>query len=41
MTGNVREFVYRDLLPWLAYKEARAIIPFDAAPPPQGENDKK
>jgi hypothetical protein len=26
---------------WLAYKEARALIGFDAAPPPKGENDKK
>jgi hypothetical protein len=30
-----------DLIVWLAYKEARALIKFDAAPPPKAENDKK
>jgi WD40 repeat protein/serine/threonine protein kinase/tetratricopeptide (TPR) repeat protein len=26
---------------WLAYKEAKVMIKFDAAPPPKGKNDKK
>ena len=30
-----------DLILWLAYKEAKAMIQFDAAPPPKAENDKK
>ena len=30
-----------DLLLWLAYKEAKALLKFDAAPPPKAENDKK
>jgi hypothetical protein len=30
-----------DLILWLAYKEAKAMIHFDAAPPPKAGNDKK
>jgi hypothetical protein len=30
---------HNDLLVWLAYKEAKAMIQFDAAPPPKAEND--
>jgi len=30
-----------DLILWLAYKEAKAMIKFDAAPAPKAENDKK
>jgi hypothetical protein len=30
-----------DLILWRAYKEAKALIPFDAAPPPKVESDKK
>ena len=30
-----------DLILWLAYKEAKALIQFDAAPPPKAEKDKK
>jgi hypothetical protein len=30
-----------DLILWLAYKEAKAMIQFDAAPPPKGKADKK
>jgi len=30
-----------DLILWLAYKEAKAMIGFDAAPPPKAEKDKK
>ena len=30
-----------DLILWLAYKEAKAMIKFDAVPPPKAENDKK
>jgi hypothetical protein len=30
-----------DLILWLACKEAKALIKFDAAPPPKTENDKK
>ena len=30
-----------DLILWLAYKEARALIQFDAAPPANAVNDKK
>jgi tetratricopeptide (TPR) repeat protein len=30
-----------DLILWLAYKEAKALIQFDAASPPKAENDKK
>jgi WD40 repeat protein/serine/threonine protein kinase/tetratricopeptide (TPR) repeat protein len=33
--------VYWDLVLWLAYKEARTMIQFDAAPPAKAENDKK
>jgi tetratricopeptide (TPR) repeat protein len=32
---------YNDLILWLAYKEAKSIIEFDAAPPPKAEDDKK
>ena len=32
---------YDDLILWLANKEAKALIKFDAAPPPKAENDKK
>ena len=30
-----------DLILWLAYKEAKAMIQLDAARPPKTENDKK
>jgi hypothetical protein len=30
-----------DLILWLAYKEAKAIIKFEAAPPPKGKDGKK
>jgi WD40 repeat protein len=30
-----------DLIVWLAYKEAKAMIRFDEDPPPKGRNDKK
>ena len=30
-----------DLILWLAYKEAKAMIQFDAAPPPKAGSDKK
>jgi serine/threonine protein kinase/WD40 repeat protein len=30
-----------DLIVWLAYKEAKALIQFDAAPPPNAKNDSK
>jgi hypothetical protein len=30
-----------DLILWLAYKEAKAMITFDEAPPPKGQKDKK
>jgi hypothetical protein len=30
-----------DLILWLAYKEAKAMIKFEAVPPPKAENDKK
>ena len=30
-----------ELIMWLAYKEAKAMIKFDAAPPPEAENSKK
>jgi tetratricopeptide (TPR) repeat protein len=30
-----------DLILWLAYKEAKALIKFDATPPTKAENDKK
>jgi eukaryotic-like serine/threonine-protein kinase len=30
-----------DLILWLAYKEAKAMITFDGAPPPKGQKDKK
>jgi WD40 repeat protein/tRNA A-37 threonylcarbamoyl transferase component Bud32 len=30
-----------DLILWLAYKEAKAMIQFGATPPPKAENDKK
>jgi len=32
---------HEDLILWLAYKEAKAMIGFDAAPPPKAEKDKK
>jgi hypothetical protein len=32
---------YDDLILWLAYKEAKAMIGFDAAPPAKAENAKK
>ena len=31
----------QDLILWLAYKEAKAMIKFDAASPPKAENAKK
>jgi hypothetical protein len=30
-----------DLIMWLGYQEAKAMIKFDAVPPPKAENDKK
>jgi hypothetical protein len=30
-----------DLILWMAYKEARALIKFDAAPPARAATDKK
>ena len=30
-----------DLILWLAYKEAKALIQFDADPPPSAANDTK
>jgi hypothetical protein len=30
-----------DLILWLAYKEAKALIEFEPVPPPKAENDKK
>jgi hypothetical protein len=30
-----------DLILWMAYKEAKALIKFDTAPPPKAENDKQ
>jgi hypothetical protein len=30
-----------DLIVWLAYKEAKAMMQFDATPPPKAENDKQ
>ena len=30
-----------DLILWLAYKEAKALIQFEAAPPPTAQDDKK
>jgi thioredoxin-like negative regulator of GroEL len=30
-----------DLILWLAYKEAKALIQFDAAPPPKAKNDRQ
>jgi tetratricopeptide (TPR) repeat protein len=38
LAGNAN---YDDLIMWLAYKEAKAMIKFDDAPPPKGENNKK
>jgi hypothetical protein len=32
---------YDDLILWLAYKEAKALIEFEAVPPLKGKNDKK
>ncbi len=32
---------YDDLILWLAYKEAKAMIQFDAAPPAKAEKDKE
>jgi hypothetical protein len=34
-------FPWDDLILWLAYKEAKAMIQFDAASPPKAGNDKK
>jgi hypothetical protein len=34
-------YPWDDLILWLAYKEAKALIQFDAAPPPKAENDRK
>ena len=36
-----RNVTHDDLILWLAYKEAKALIKFEAAPPPEAENDKK
>jgi hypothetical protein len=30
-----------DLILWLAYKEAKAMLKLEAAPPPKGTDDKK
>jgi tetratricopeptide (TPR) repeat protein len=38
LPGN---FTHHDLILWLAYKEAKALIQFDAAPPAKVGNDKK
>ncbi len=38
LTGDA---YHDDLILWLAYKEAKATIGFDAAPPPKADNDKK
>ena len=38
VTGNRHADI---LILWLAYKEAKAMIQFDAAPPPKAENEKK
>ena len=38
LAGNAH---HDDLILWLAYKEAKAMIQFDAAAPPKAENDKK
>jgi tetratricopeptide (TPR) repeat protein len=38
LTGNG---THDDLILWLASKEAKALIGFDAAPPPKAESDKK
>ena len=38
MAGNAN---HDDLILWLAYKEAKALIQFDAAPRPKAENEKK
>jgi hypothetical protein len=35
--GDTQEY----LIMWLACKEAKAMIKFDAGPPPKAENDKK
>jgi hypothetical protein len=35
--GDTQEY----LILWLAYKEAKALIKFDATPPPKAEKDKK
>lgn len=32
---------YDDLILWLAYKEAKAMIKFERVPPQKAENDKK
>jgi hypothetical protein len=32
---------HNDLILWLAYKEANAMIKFEPTPPPKAENDKK
>jgi tetratricopeptide (TPR) repeat protein len=37
----VTAYPWDDLILWLAYKEAQAMIKLDAAPPPKAENDKK
>jgi len=38
LAGNAN---HDDLILWLAYKEARALIQFDAASPPKAKNNKK
>jgi hypothetical protein len=38
LAGNAN---HDDLILWLAYKEAKALIQFDSGPPPKSENDPK
>jgi hypothetical protein len=38
LTGEIN---HDDLILWLAYKEAKALIKFEAAPPPTAQDDKK
>jgi hypothetical protein len=38
MAGNAEA---EDLIQWLAYKEAKALIQFEPAPPPKARGDKK
>src|SRR5262245_16809599 len=38
LTGEIN---HDDLILWLAYKEAKALIKFDAAPPAKGADNKK